>query len=234
MFDGEKTRIFWGGLFFAVISAVVLFHIFWYTLAVSTGLDLISLGPEIVGSTVFLLVGLYMMKNGTRKKADDKMRKNERPDGVIIVAGLTLFAGMVLGFFAAFAYALQGIGSNPEITLETASIGNGGSPVDYVLSLLPLFALALYAVCLSITMLISNSKHVWYASLIFWIAVCVVSFPFTYSIWTSNSNNPWFQHMAAWQMEQIEATLIPYIYATICLLYFLLSKNVKGYFGISS
>ena len=165
-----------------------------------------------------------MMKNGTRKKAANKMTKNERPDGVIIIAGLTLFTALVLGFFAAFLYALQGLGS----------YGNGGPSIDYVLSLLPLLALALYAVCLSITMLLSNSKYIWYLSFVFWVAVCILFFPFTYSIWTSNSNHLWFQNVAAWQMEQFEETLIPYIYAIGCSLCFLLSKNVRGYFGISS
>jgi len=70
MFEGEKTRIFWWGLIFCAISIIVLFNIFWYSLAVSTGLSLMSFGPEIFGSIVFLLVGLYMMKNGTKKQEE--------------------------------------------------------------------------------------------------------------------------------------------------------------------
>jgi di/tricarboxylate transporter len=56
------------GLIFSAISVCVLFNIFWYTLAISTGLDLRYLTPEIFGSIVFLLVGLYMMKNGAKKE----------------------------------------------------------------------------------------------------------------------------------------------------------------------
>lgn len=72
MFEGEKTRVFWWGLIFCAISVIVLFNIFWYTLAISTGLSLVTFGPEIFGSIVFLLVGLYMMKNGTKKKEEGK------------------------------------------------------------------------------------------------------------------------------------------------------------------
>jgi putative Mn2+ efflux pump MntP len=72
MFEGEKTRVFWWGLIFCAISVIVLFNAFWYTLAISTGLSLVTFGPEIFGSIVFLLVGLYMMKNGTKKKEEGK------------------------------------------------------------------------------------------------------------------------------------------------------------------
>jgi putative Mn2+ efflux pump MntP len=72
MFEGEKTRVFWWGLIFCAISVIVLFNTFWYTLAISTGLSLVTFGPEIFGSIVFLLVGLYMMKNGTKKKEEGK------------------------------------------------------------------------------------------------------------------------------------------------------------------
>lgn len=72
MFEGEKTRVFWWGLIFCAISVIILFNIFWYTLAISTGLSLVTFGPEIFGSIVFLLVGLYMMKNGTKKKEEGK------------------------------------------------------------------------------------------------------------------------------------------------------------------
>jgi hypothetical protein len=227
MFEGEKTRIFWWGLIFSVISVCVLFHIFWYTLAVSTGLDLVHLGPEIFGSIVFLLVGLYMMKNGTKKKAGYKMTKNERPNGVIIIAVLTLFTAIVLGLSAYVVFVFQGVGG----------FGSGGLDIGYVLSaVLPLLALALYAFCLSSTMFSSNSKYIWYSSFIFWVAVCILFFPLTSSIWASYSTGEYagFQNLAGWQMEQLEATLIPYIYAIGCSLYFLLSKNVRGYFGISS
>jgi hypothetical protein len=72
MFEGEKTRVFWWGLIFCAISVIVLFNTFWYTLAISTGLSLVTFGPEVFGSIVFLLVGLYMMKNGTKKKEEGK------------------------------------------------------------------------------------------------------------------------------------------------------------------
>jgi putative Mn2+ efflux pump MntP len=72
VFEGEKTRVFWWGLIFSAFSVCVLFTIFWYTLAISTGLDLVYLAPAIFGGIVFLLVGLYMMKSGTKKKEEGK------------------------------------------------------------------------------------------------------------------------------------------------------------------
>ncbi|MGD0979116.1 MAG: hypothetical protein ABR962_08250 [Candidatus Bathyarchaeia archaeon] len=59
-------------MIFCAISVIVLFNVFWYTLAISTGLSLVTFGPEIFGSIVFLFVGLYMMKNGTKKKEQGK------------------------------------------------------------------------------------------------------------------------------------------------------------------
>jgi hypothetical protein len=68
MFEGEKTRVFWWGLIFIGLSVCVLFSIFWYGLVVHWyGFDWVALVPEIFGCTVFLLIGLYMMKSGTRK-----------------------------------------------------------------------------------------------------------------------------------------------------------------------
>jgi hypothetical protein len=72
MFEGEKKRVFWWGLIICAISVIALFNIFWYTLVISTGLSLMTFGPEIFGSIVFLLVGLYMMKNGTKGKEEGK------------------------------------------------------------------------------------------------------------------------------------------------------------------
>ena len=226
MFEGERTGIFWWGLVFSVISIVVLFHIFWYTLAVSTGLDLVSLAPEIFGSIVFLLVGLYMMKNGTKKVGNRMMRKG-RPMGVMIIAVLTFFAAMVFGLSAFGAFILLGVGGFGSF---------GGINVGYVLSsVLPLVAFAIYAFCLSSTMASSHSKYVWYLSFVFWITVSVLFFPLSSSVWVSNSTGEYagFQNLAGWQMEELEATLMPYIYAIGCSLYFLWSRNVRVHFGIS-
>lgn len=70
MFPGEKKGFFWWGLIICAICVIILFNIFWYTLVISTGMSLMTFGPEIFGSTVFLLVGLYMMKNGTKREDD--------------------------------------------------------------------------------------------------------------------------------------------------------------------
>jgi len=71
MFEGEKTRIFWIGLVILGLSSTILFTILWYTVVVSGGLsywDWRYLVPPIVGAVVFILIGLYMMKSGVKKK----------------------------------------------------------------------------------------------------------------------------------------------------------------------
>jgi putative Mn2+ efflux pump MntP len=63
-----KRQSFLAGLIFSAISVCLLFSTFCYTPAIRTGLGLRYLAPEILGSIVFLLVGLYMMKNGAKKE----------------------------------------------------------------------------------------------------------------------------------------------------------------------
>jgi xanthine/uracil permease len=73
MFEGKKTRIFWIGLTILGLASIILFSIFWYTL-ISTPFYYWNWGylvPPIVGSTVFMLIGLYMMKSGTEKEKEE-------------------------------------------------------------------------------------------------------------------------------------------------------------------
>jgi small neutral amino acid transporter SnatA (MarC family) len=67
VFEGEKTRVFWWGLIFVGLSVCVLFSIFWYFFVLTSYFAWRLVVPEIFGSIVFLLIGLYMMKSGTRK-----------------------------------------------------------------------------------------------------------------------------------------------------------------------
>jgi putative Mn2+ efflux pump MntP len=72
LFEGEKTRVFWWGLVFVGLSVSVLFGIFWDFLVFYSYFAWKLLVPEIFGSVVFLLIGLYMMKSGTKKTNQTK------------------------------------------------------------------------------------------------------------------------------------------------------------------
>ena len=72
MFDGEKTIVFWIGLIILGLASVGLFGILWM-LAVWDGYgDRFAMlkyqVPTIVGGVVFIIIGLYMMKSGVKKK----------------------------------------------------------------------------------------------------------------------------------------------------------------------
>ena len=74
MFKGEKTIVFWIGLILLALALVYLFEIFWMLTVVMYPADrmefLKGLVPLIVGGVVFILIGLYMMKSGVKKKAE--------------------------------------------------------------------------------------------------------------------------------------------------------------------
>lgn len=72
MFKGQKTLVFWVGLLILAFASVILFAILWYVATVGapyTTLEYLwkAFVPPIVGCIVFVLIGLYMMKSGTRK-----------------------------------------------------------------------------------------------------------------------------------------------------------------------
>jgi len=73
LFEGEKTSVFWAGLIFVGVASVILFQTVWglrfYTYMISEGLGdyIVNMIPNIVGSIVFVLIGLYMMKSGVKK-----------------------------------------------------------------------------------------------------------------------------------------------------------------------
>jgi len=77
MFRGEKTAVFWIGLLILGMSSMVLFSTIWYILlaSVSSQTAYFSWGswvPPIAGAVIFLLIGLYMMKSGTRQKKESE------------------------------------------------------------------------------------------------------------------------------------------------------------------
>ncbi|MDH5267906.1 MAG: hypothetical protein OEW62_09560 [Candidatus Bathyarchaeota archaeon] len=72
MFEGEKTFVFWIGLIILGLASVVLFGILWM-IAIWDGYInrftmLEQAVPVIGGPVVFILIGLYMMKSGVKRK----------------------------------------------------------------------------------------------------------------------------------------------------------------------
>ena len=72
MFEGERTFVFWVGLIILGLASVGLFGILWM-IAVWNGYGgrfrmLKQAVPLIMGGVVFVLIGLYMMKSGVKKR----------------------------------------------------------------------------------------------------------------------------------------------------------------------
>lgn len=155
---------------------------------------------------------------------------SKKPNSVKTIAILTLFASFAIGLLTLISFLVAFVGGE-----GLAASGEGAIYTQYVLlSLLPTMLMSLYAFCLSISMLISKSKYVWYASILFWIFVCILFSRLTYSVWTSYSTGEYagLQNLANWQIESLIVVLMPYAYAIGCLLWFLLSRSVHEYFGI--
>ena len=74
MFEGEKTFVFWIGLIILGLASVGLFGIIWFNAIPYPPYMLKEpLEPQvpfIVGTVVFILIGLYMMKSGVRRKVE--------------------------------------------------------------------------------------------------------------------------------------------------------------------
>jgi len=73
LFDGEKTVLFWVGLVILGFSSTFfLFNSLWnfYTWGLPPFRMLTYQVPNIVMGIVFMLIGLYMMKSGVKKKEE--------------------------------------------------------------------------------------------------------------------------------------------------------------------
>ncbi len=74
MFEGEKSFVFWIGLIILGLSSVGLFGIFWMVTVVMYPANRMEFlkgsVPLIVGGVVFILIGLYMMKSGVKRKVE--------------------------------------------------------------------------------------------------------------------------------------------------------------------
>jgi len=75
MLEGEKTFVFWIGLVILGLASVTLFGITWFNILwaikfwgpYGTGISFETQVPFIVGTVVFILIGIYMMKSGVKK-----------------------------------------------------------------------------------------------------------------------------------------------------------------------
>ncbi|MCX8168609.1 MAG: hypothetical protein N3E39_00075 [Candidatus Methanomethylicia archaeon] len=71
MFNVEKTYLYWFGLIIFAFSTLFLFSIFWWLFVFGIQYRLWDtfkgVVPFIVGSIVFILIGLHMMKHGVKK-----------------------------------------------------------------------------------------------------------------------------------------------------------------------
>ena len=74
MFEGEKTLVFWIGLIILGLASVSLFGMLWMITVVMYPENRIEVlkgaVPVIVGGVVFLLIGLYMMRSGVKKRSE--------------------------------------------------------------------------------------------------------------------------------------------------------------------
>ena len=74
MFEGEKTFVFWIGLIILGLASVGLFGILWMLAVWNRYMDRFSMlkyqVPAIVGGAIFILIGLYMMKSGVKRKVE--------------------------------------------------------------------------------------------------------------------------------------------------------------------
>jgi putative Mn2+ efflux pump MntP len=78
MFEGDKTLVFWIGLIILGLASVILFGIFWMIAVWNGHLDRFEMVkqavPIIVGGIVFILIGLYMIKSGTKKRKEREIQ----------------------------------------------------------------------------------------------------------------------------------------------------------------
>jgi hypothetical protein len=82
VFEGEKTSLFWVGLLLLSFSSVVFFAALWGLLSYTYNPSYNSIPyyvissnvPIMVGAIVFLLVGLYMMKEGVKKSPSTQQK----------------------------------------------------------------------------------------------------------------------------------------------------------------
>ena len=157
---------------------------------------------------------------------------SERPLGVSSTAVLMLLSSgglFMLYFFNIILLAVGGAGNT------------GGIDWFYVVLHYPTIPLSLtFSVCaffLSICSFKLTTKYVWYASILFWLALLGFFCWWDFVVWTSiglssneNGTSTWIL-ASDWQYEIVMVTMLPLAYSVGCLVYFQTAK-VKNYFKI--
>ena len=149
----------------------------------------------------------------------------KRPSGVIAIGILTLLASLFLGYFTLILILLHLVGGE----LATGS----GTLTSLLWGELPFIALTLYAFILSIALLASNSKIVYYSAIVFWVLITLLFAGLAYSeLWKDLGNLLSEIRVFGYiTLVLIVLSLIPLAYSIGCLTYFNTSK-VKEYFKV--
>lgn len=148
----------------------------------------------------------------------------ERPTGMTIVAVLTMLSTLPLGLMYLLALAASSVGMGPGLPLT----------LDNLRYYLPLFFGLFAFVSSSLILREVKSRFLWYSLIAYWVVLFVYFVPITVRIWTDYSTGEYagFRNLEAYQVESLIVVLLPYIYTIGCSVYFLFSKNVRGYFNI--
>jgi hypothetical protein len=156
------------------------------------------------------------------------------PVSLRIIQVLTLLSAVFIGLFFMFRVVLSFVGwgpysSQPLPNPPPITMGQLLYEIEFILPLIVSVSGLFLCAGMSYTY-----KIVWFASFVYWVLICVTFSSITYSIWTDYTSGEYagFQNLAAWQIESLIVVLIPYVYAIGCSLYFLLSKNIRGYFDV--
>jgi ABC-type enterochelin transport system permease subunit len=82
MFEGEKTTIFWIGLIVFGYSIYLFCQVIWQVIFTFSDFP-VEIGvvavPAIIGGTIFLIIGLKIMKTGVKKETISKPELKQTP-----------------------------------------------------------------------------------------------------------------------------------------------------------
>jgi len=152
----------------------------------------------------------------------------QKPSGVIAVAVFTLLASIILGFFTLLLTLLYFVGGE---------LSTGPNPLPFILwSELPIILLTLYAFSLSIALLASTSRIVYYSAIVFWTLFTLLFVYLGYALTWRDLGSLIRQIPTAfgyYSFLSIILSAAPLAYSIACLLYFTTSR-VKEYFKVDS
>jgi putative Mn2+ efflux pump MntP len=212
---------FWTGLITFGFALSFLFNILWSAFAFTWGIGIRAFSDlYVVGSIVFLFIGLYMMIKGIKDwqapAYKENQTKTQRPLGVTTVAVLTFLSSgallvLCLMYLVPFSY-FYGL---------------------YLPGLIAFF-LSVFGFFLSISMFNDRTRYIWYASIVFWPAFLA------FFVWLYTNSGIWHYvfylegplstFYGALSVVRILAMPSPLVCAAICLTY-LLTKAPRRYFS---